>query len=93
MGNFNINKKFNTKNFNILITGDSFAEDLYNALNLNSHRYNGVDFFLDGYNYNLITSDEILKKSNMVIYSYDWSNARLKSFKSDFFVKINIVFH
>ena len=83
MGNFNIDKKFNTENFNILIIGDSFAEDLYNSLNLNSHRYNGVDFFLGGYNYNLITSDEILKNSNMVIYSYDWSNARLKSFKRD----------
>ena len=84
MGNFNIDKKFNAENFNILIIGDSFAEDLYNSLNLNSHRYNGVDFFLGGYNYNLITSDEILKNSNMVIYSYDWSNARLKSFKRDF---------
>jgi peptidoglycan/LPS O-acetylase OafA/YrhL len=83
MGNFNIDKKFNAENFNILIIGDSFAEDLYNSLNLNSHRYNGVDFFLGGYNYNLITSDEILKNSNMVIYSYDWSNARLKSFKRD----------
>ena len=83
MGNFNIDKKFNANNYNILIIGDSFAEDLYNALNLNSHRYNNVDFFLSGYNYNLITSDELLKNSNMVIYSYDWNDARLKNFKSD----------
>ena len=32
MGNFNIDKKFNANNYNILIIGDSFAEDLYNAL-------------------------------------------------------------
>ena len=80
---FNIDKKFDAENFNIVIVGDSFAEDLYNALNLNSHRYNNVDFFLSGYNYNLITSDELLKNSNMVIYSYDWNDARLKNFKSD----------
>ena len=83
MGDFNINKKFNDKNFNILIVGDSFAEDLYNSLDLNSHRYNGVDFFLDRYNYNLITNDELLKNSNMVIYSYDWNDARLKNLKSN----------
>ena len=83
MGVFNINKKFNTKNFNILIAGDSFAEDLYNSLNLNSHRYNGVDFFHDGYDYNLITNDELIKNSDMVIYSYDWNDARLKNLKND----------
>ena len=83
MGDFNKNKKFNTTNFNILIAGDSFAEDLYNSLNLNSHRYNGVDFFLAGYNYNLITNDELLKNSNMVIYSYDWNDDRLKNLQSN----------
>jgi len=83
MGDFNKNKKFNTTNFNILIAGDSFAEDLYNSLNLNSHRYNGVDFFLAGYNYNLITNDELLKNSNMVIYSYDWNDGRLKNLQSN----------
>ena len=83
MRDFNINKKFNIKNFNILIVGDSFGEDLYNSLNLNSHRYNGVDFFLAGYDYNLITNDELLKDANMVIYSYDWNDARLKNLKSD----------
>ena len=83
MKDFNINKKFDTKNFNILIVGDSFAEDLYNSLDLNSHRYNRVDFFLAGYNYNLITNDELLKETNMVIYSYDWNDARLKNLKSD----------
>ena len=83
MGNTNIDKKFNTKNFNILIVGDSFAEDLYNALNLNSHRYNDVDFFLARFNYNLITNDELLKNSNMVIYTYDWNDTRLKNIKRD----------
>jgi peptidoglycan/LPS O-acetylase OafA/YrhL len=83
MGNFNIDKKINTKNFNILLIGDSFAEDLYNALNFNSQRYNGVDFFLAGYDYNLITYDKLLKTSDMVIYSYDWNDGRLEKFKND----------
>ena len=83
MGNLDLSKKFNTKNFNILVVGDSFAEDLFNALNLNKHLYKGVDFFLAGNNYNLVKVDELLKKSNMVIYSYDWSDAKLKNLESD----------
>ena len=83
MGNIDINKKFNIKNFNILVVGDSFAEDLFNSLNLNRHQYNSVDFFLAGYNYNLITAEDLLNKSNMVIYSYDWNEARLKNLRSD----------
>ena len=83
MGYFNINKEFDTKNFNILVVGDSFAEDLYNALNLNSHRYNGVDFFFAGFKYNLITNEDLLKNSNMVIYSYDWNEYRFKDLKSN----------
>ena len=80
---FHIDKKFDAKNFNILIVGDSFAEDLYNALNLNRHRYNNVDFFFDEYNYSLISKDELLRKSNMIIYSYDWNRNRLENFKNE----------
>ena len=83
MGNLDLNKKFNTKNFNILVVGDSFAEDLFNALNLNKHLYDSVDFFFGGYNYNLMKVDEILKKSNMVIYSYDWSDNKLSNLEDD----------
>ena len=83
MGKFNIDKTFNSKNFNILIVGDSFAEDLYNALNLNKHKYNSVDFFLSDYDYNLITQEELIKKANLIIYSYDWNNNRLQNFKNN----------
>ena len=54
MGKFNIDKRFYKKNFNIVIIGDSFAEDLYNALNLNRYQYKNVDFFYSEYNYNFI---------------------------------------
>ena len=80
---FNIDKNFDAKNFNILIVGDSFAEDLYNALNLNRHRFNDVDFFLSEYNYSLISKDELLRKSDMIIYSYDWNRNRLEDFKNE----------
>ena len=83
MGKFNKDKKFSTNNFNILVVGDSFAEDLYNALNLNYNLYTGVDFFHSEYNYNLITRDELIRKSNLIIYSYDWNKNRLKNFKND----------
>ena len=66
-----------------MIVGDSFAEDLYNALNLNRHRFNDVDFFLFEYNYNLISKDELLRKSDMIIYSYDWNRNRLEDFKNE----------
>ena len=62
--------------------GDSFAEDLYNALNLNKHKYNSVDFLSD-YDYNLITQEELVKKANLIIYSYDWNNNRLQNFKNN----------
>jgi peptidoglycan/LPS O-acetylase OafA/YrhL len=77
------NKKFNSEYFNILVIGDSFAEDLFNALNLNRYQYQKVDFFLGGYNYKLITNHELLKASNLVIYSYDWNDGRLESFKNN----------
>ena len=80
---FNIDKNFDAKNFNILIVGDSFAEDLYNALNLNRHRFKDVDFFLSEYNYSLISKDELLRKSDMIIYSYDWNRNRLEDFKNE----------
>ncbi len=83
MGKFNKDKKFSTNNFNILVVGDSFAEDLYNALNLNYNLYTGVDFFHSEYNYNFITRDELIRKSNLIIYSYDWNKNRLKNFKND----------
>ena len=83
MGKFNKDKKFNTKKYNILVVGDSFAEDLYNALNLNYHQYTGIDFFHSEYNYNLITKDELIRKSNLIIYSYDWNIKRFKNFKND----------
>ena len=83
MGDLELNKKFNTKNFNILIIGDSFADDLFNALNLNKHLYDKVDFFLAGYNYELITAEELLKNSNMVIYSYDWNDIKLQSIEEN----------
>jgi len=80
---FNIDKKFDAENFNILIVGDSFAEDLYNALNLNRHLYNNVDFFLSLYNYNMISKDELLRKSDMIVYSFDWNRNRLENLKND----------
>lgn len=83
MEQINPNKKFNSEYFNILVTGDSFAEDLFNALNLNRYQYSKVDFFLDGYNYNSITDYELLKASNLVIYSYDWNDNRLEKFKNN----------
>ena len=83
MEQINPNKKFNSEYFNILVIGDSFAEDLFNALNLNRYQYRKVDFFLGGYNYKLITNHELLKASNLVIYSYDWNDGRFESFKNN----------
>ncbi len=83
MGSFNKNKKLDTKNLNILIVGDSFGEDLYNALNLSGHLYNNVDFFFYDFNYKFITKNELFKNSDLVIYSYDWNNSRFVSFKND----------
>jgi hypothetical protein len=83
MEQINPNKKFNSEYFNILVIGDSFAEDLFNALNLNRYQYRKVDFFLGGYNYKLITNHELLKASNLVIYSYDWNDGRLENLKNN----------
>lgn len=83
MGKFNKDKKFNKGNYNILLVGDSFAEDLFNALNLTRSLYNKVDFFFFDLNYSSITSDELFKNSNMVIYSYDWNISRFKDFEKN----------
>ena len=83
MDKFYVDKKFENQNFNILIIGDSFAEDLYNALNINRHQYKDVDFFYSEYNYNFISKDELIENSNLIIYSYDWNKNRLKNFKDN----------
>ena len=78
-----LEKKFDNQKFNILIIGDSFAEDLYNALNINQDSFDNVEFFMNSYNYKFINIDEYMGKFDLVIYSYDWSISRLENFKSN----------
>ena len=86
MENPKTNKEnFNKKNFNILVVGDSYGVDLFNALNLNSDLFEGVNFsyITNIFENGLLTNNKLLKNSNMVIFSYKWDEGSFKAIKNN----------
>ena len=78
-------KNYNEKNLNIMIIGDSHGVDLYNALELNSELYKDTDFYYgSSFNgkleKNFLENDKIFKNSDLLIFSYRWTDNELNKF-------------
>jgi hypothetical protein len=79
-------KNYNEKNLNIMIIGDSYGVDLYNALELNNDLYKDTNFYYRT-SYNIALEDDakknnkIFRNSDMVIFSYRWTDNELNNFK------------
>jgi len=84
----NLNE-FNTRDFNIIIIGDSHGEDLFNSLDLNRDFFKGKNFYyiqdvLDN-KLDLISKNEkFLKRANIIIVSYRWDDYKFNRFKNNF---------
>ena len=85
-------KKFDSKDFNIVIAGDSHGEDLFNALSLNRELFNSVNFFFVGniLKENFYKNEELLRNSDKLIFSYRWDDVNFKLLKNKF-KEINIL--
>ena len=79
-------KKFDSKDFNIVIAGDSHGEDLFNALSLNRELFNSVNFFFIGNTFveNFYKNQELLRNSDILIFSYRWDDINFKLLKDKF---------
>jgi peptidoglycan/LPS O-acetylase OafA/YrhL len=77
---------FNLRDFNIVITGDSHGEDLFNSLNLNRNFFKDIKFY---YIENLLSdklddisnNEKLLKQANAIIISYRWDDYRFNLLK------------
>jgi peptidoglycan/LPS O-acetylase OafA/YrhL len=84
---------FNTKEFNVIIIGDSHGENLFLALNLNRNLFNDKKFYYIGDKFfntpnSLSKSKEFLKQSDIIIISYRWNDKKLKQLKDNFIDQI-----
>ena len=70
---------FDVKNFNIVIIGDSYGEDLFNSLNLNRNFFNDIKFYYIGNLLsdrldNISNNENFFKQANAIIVSYKWDD-------------------
>ena len=84
---------FNTKEFNVIIIGDSHGENLFLALNLNRNLFKNKKFYYIGdklFNTpsGLSKSKEFLKQSDIIIISYRWDDKKLKQLNDNFIDQI-----
>jgi len=78
--------KYKSKDFNIIIIGDSHGGDLFNALYLNRNLFNDTNFYFGGdvFEYGLLKYEKFIKDSDIVIISYKWSNNNYNLLKENF---------
>jgi len=90
MKNSQINlNDFNTKDFNIIIIGDSHGGDLFNSLNLNRDLFGDIKFYyikdiLSNTLDHTSENEKFLKQANTIIVSYRWTDSIFKLFKDNF---------
>mgnify|MGYP001310451453 CR=1 FL=1 len=80
---------FNTKDFNIIIIGDSHGGDLFNSLSLNSDLFGDIKFYYVGDIFSEIPNgslknEKFLEQADIIVLSYRWNEAKLKLLKDNF---------
>jgi peptidoglycan/LPS O-acetylase OafA/YrhL len=90
MNNSKINlNDFDTRDFNIVLIGDSHGQDLFNSLNLNRNFFNNIkfyyigDLFYDKFD-DTSNNEKFLKQANAIILSSRWDDYKLKALKDGF---------
>jgi peptidoglycan/LPS O-acetylase OafA/YrhL len=82
--NFHNKKKdFEKTKFKVLIIGDSHADDLNSALQLNSTLFKNIDFLKLPFELENNKKESLIKNSDYIIFSYRWDEDKLKKFKND----------
>ncbi len=81
---------FNTKDFNIIIIGDSHGKDLFNSLNLNRGFFKDKNFYYIQHRQrtenilDIISKNEkFLKRADIIIVSYRWNDYKFNLFKNN----------
>ena len=79
---------FNTKDFNVIVIGDSHGEDLFNSLYLNRDLFKDIKFYyIQDVLYDkldLISKNKnFLKRANIIIVSYKWDDYKFNRFKNN----------
>lgn len=79
------NQKFNSKNTNITVIGDSHGQNLAGALQLGNKLNNKINIHFLSKDLEKIYIDDydLIKNSNLLIFSYRWNDYKLKQLKKN----------
>jgi len=90
MNNSKINlNDFDTRDFNIVLIGDSHGQDLFNSLNLSRNFFSNIKFYYIGDLFSdkfddKSNNEKFLKQANAIILSSRWDDYKIKALKDSF---------